>query len=284
MASSSAKALPVTPPTSFGGERETVSMASSSAKALPAVFVYLLCRVNFGFNGLLIGQGTAGCEPVHCRGHWDWFQWPPHRPRHCRDEIAEAIKAEVPVSMASSSAKALPGGEYLRVAGTRRFNGLLIGQGTAGQGRYQRGFAGRDVSMASSSAKALPAGAFATSRVAPPMFQWPPHRPRHCRRWRSARAVSRFRWVSMASSSAKALPGGDPSQGCRLGEVSMASSSAKALPVAEGRLHLFHCPGFNGLLIGQGTAGTGLYDNDVGQWKFQWPPHRPRHCRARPPV
>ena len=62
------------------------------------------------FNGLLIGQGTAGT-------------------------VEKSWMLSASVSMASSSAKALPGQDLQGlVAYCRCFNGLLIGQGTAGMG------------------------------------------------------------------------------------------------------------------------------------------------------
>ena len=184
-----------------------------------------------GFNGLLIGQGTAGTAHKCCG-------------------------SRVNVSMASSSAKALPEFHDRKELGKyKRFNGLLIGQGTAGV---------RSESVSSVQAR----------------FQWPPHRPRHCRKhvaneltnlaeefqWpphrpRHCRILAqgfraRRRCVSMASSSAKALPVFDSSVPGTVNSVSMASSSAKALPVAPEHLAFHFQQSFNGLLIGQGTAGV----------------------------
>ncbi len=282
MASSSAKALSVEPRSDVVGETRrgfnglligqgtvgwertgaglgsySVSMASSSAKALSGPVSDVRPYPEQGFNGLLIGQGTVGMTqnwyyaPSACfnglligqgtvgriihqlTSLTIGFQWPPHRPRHCRSWLACIFLLEIQVSMASSSAKALSG---------------------------------------------------LASREPPRMhqaFQWPPHRPRHCR----AKSVS-CRWlpvnVSMASSSAKAL-------------------SAKSAIRGNARL----C--FNGLLIGQGTVGYGHFRHpariscivsmasssakalSVGTEYaeavrrgigFQWPPHRPRHCRS----
>ena len=83
----------------------------------------------------------------------------------------------------------------------------------------------------------------------------------------------------MASSSAKALrrdagenPGG-------FHRVSMASSSAKALRLVHAMTSVGAGLGrFNGLLIGQGTAATGMVGPTSSSSEFQWPPHRPRHC------
>ena len=86
-------------------------MASSSAKALPVGRLWnLMEQGQVSFNGLLIGQGTAG--------HRIWTL---------------VVGAFFAVSMASSSAKALPDTvQPPPVAATDCFNGLLIGQGTAG--------------------------------------------------------------------------------------------------------------------------------------------------------
>ena len=85
--------------------------------------------------------------------------------------------------------------------------------------------------MASSSAKALPDDAV-------------------------GKAAQILKEVSMASSSAKALPVRHAVSLGNLGHVSMASSSAKALPGGSRPSKQVGC-GFNGLLIGQGTAGRG---------------------------
>ena len=206
MASSSAKALPVVSLACLGLGLLLVSMASSSAKALPvdligcspdeadafqwpphrprhcrsAFMVYLKKELEFqwpphrprhcrpgkvadaacgwsnGFNGLLIGQGTAGPALPVVAARLPLFQWPPHRPRHCRGQLVADCKER-------------NGG----------FNGLLIGQGTAGR-QYARD-ASPVVSMASLSAKALPVALTARSAAESAEFQWPPHRPRHCR-------------------------------------------------------------------------------------------------------
>ena len=209
------------------------------------------------FNGLLIGQGTAGAESIFDDQDGDLaFQWPPHRPRHCRDPR----RCDEPHGVRG------------------RFNGLLIGQGTAGLRRLALKQQGETVSMASSSAKALPdvgisdilrairvsmasssakalpactAARFSTRSIA---FQWPPHRPRHCRGLCFVAVVvyRAFQW-----------PPHRPRHCRRNREAACTHDGSR----------------FNGLLIGQGTAGESRSLPNQASTMFQWPPHRPRHCR-----
>ena len=260
MASSSAKALPVSSPriassraTSFqwpphrprhcrplsgrfddiGSWR--VSMASSSAKALPA------CEM---------GQWGSQCprfqwpphRPRHCRafmgqlyGFGVKFQWPPHRPRHCRHR----------------------GGEVLAIV--LSFNGLLIGQGTAGP-ELRLTLASHGVSMASSSAKALPGGASGSDTARSSAgFQWPPHRPRHCRASPNDgldQLELRFNGLLIGQGTAgQAVRGGMPYGYLQFQWPPHRPRHCRR--ASDQRATAQQVVGFNGLLIGQGTAGHG---------------------------
>ena len=237
----------------FWNTEITVSMASSSAKALPAYVFGWFPVFRLRFNGLLIGQGTAGGKRFHSRGSGSAFQWPPHRPRHCRRNCWWYSHTSVFVSMASSSAKALPVDALVRGA---------IGIATVSMASSSAkalpdyGCCSTDravcVSMASSSAKALPEGRRELPGVAGE-FQWPPHRPRHCRGATGNRRGRErlFQWPPHRPRHCRWGTDNGYSSCCL---VSMASSSAKALPGAFGKSQMF-------------------------RRRFQWPPHRPRHCR-----
>ncbi len=229
MASSSAKALSegirLLPKTI------SVSMASSSAKAL-----------SVGVEGdklLRLGFQWPPHRPRHCRKVFKdacerrfKFQWPPHRPRHCRQD-GHRLGSDQRVPMASSSAKALSVVDWRqRCRHRHRFNGLLIGQGTVG---------------------ATPGTA---ARQWVRTFQWPPHRPRHCRPLPGVVPAIRDR-VSITSSSAKAL------SGCR----DWLSRCRKTFQWPPHRPR--HCRAKSFTLRVR------------RQKRFQWPPHRPRHCRSR---
>ena len=159
------------------------------------------------------------------------FQWPPHRPRHCRLQFCRP----------QASCK-------------QSFNGLLIGQGTAGLNGIEEAFW-----QACFNGLLIGQGTAGMMRPLELSFCWPGFNGlligqgtagiQQC--WRTRMCAL----VSMASSSAKALPAQAASDGIYVSVVSMASSSAKALP---GRTRWF-----------QGHR----------RHAFQWPPHRPRHCR-----
>ena len=158
MASSSAKALPGRRHAPGLPGQALVSMASSSAKALPAESSGGCSEPLPRFNGLLIGQGTAG-KRLGLKFDDLWrFNGLLIGQGTAGPMKTKVIIAITNVSMASSSAKALPEQDccLLRRASSC-FNGLLIGQGTAG-------------------GRAWWSRSLAVSR-----FQWPPHRPRHCR-------------------------------------------------------------------------------------------------------
>ena len=349
MASSSAEALPGSRLATVLIPLDLVSMASSSAEALPVDGVMReLAAVGFQwpphrprhcreesmkdamirslrFNGLLIGRGTAGAKPVKKVSAPRPFQWPPHRPRHCRAEKGRTWSKTRGVSMASSSAEALPGRRCPYCSRARHVSMASSSAEALPGGEHLRGLRLAAVSMASSSAEALPGDSGGDKLPQCITFQWPPHRPRHCRTNSDVRGGrNQFQWpphrprhcrpvgdaaakfvvdvsmasssaealpgrvrlllvgatlVSMASSSAEALPARQTVRRAVLATVSMASSSAEALPAPQIPAPPPCGPSFNGLLIGRGTAGIKTVVYEPGQ-VFQWPPHRPRHCRA----
>ncbi len=229
MASSSAKALSAEPTTPRECRLPRFNGLLIGQGTVGVTKIFKAMQTKTRFNGLLIGQGTVGVTSANGWYSEYSFQWPPHRPRHCR----------------------WPPGQ-LRYPLSRRFNGLLIGQGTVGRTRGSR--------MSFDYA-----------------FQWPPHRPRHCRS--SLRQVrERVRYGFNGLLIGQGTVGKDLQRDVSAIPVSMASSSAKALSVVPQPVIKPAPQSFNGLLIGQGTVGR-LHDSIWTRCTFQWPPHRPRHCR-----